>query len=150
MLCAACSQPAAPPGPVAAAPPPPTSGFDAAGFDKSVRPQDDLFRYVNGTWLAKTEIPADKPAYGGFYEAYDRTQEQLRVLVEDAAKTPGAPGSDTQKIGDFFASFMDEAKADHAGAGFRHRQRESPFCEFPPDDLFHRVATLGKEPLVES
>ena len=42
------------------------SGIDPSGFDKSVRPQDDLFRYVNGVWLTKTEIPADRPVYGTF------------------------------------------------------------------------------------
>ena len=66
-------------------PPPLVSGLDAASFDKTVRPQDDLFRFVNGGWLTRTEIPADKPAYGGFFEAFDRSQEQLKVLVEAAA-----------------------------------------------------------------
>ena len=45
------------------------SGLDPANFDKSVRPQDDLFRYVNGTWLAKTPIPADRAVYGTFVPA---------------------------------------------------------------------------------
>jgi len=92
-----------------------TSGLDVATFDKSVRPQDDLFRYVNGGWLARTEIPADKASYGGFVEAHDRTQEQLRVIVEAAAKTPAAAGSPGQKIGDFFTAFMDEGRADALG-----------------------------------
>ncbi len=107
----ACS-PASAPGPAA---PTPTSGLDPAGFDRSVRPQDDLYIHVNGAWLKRTEIPADKPSYGGFYEAYDRTQEQLRVLVEQAARNPGATGSATQKIGDFYTAFMDEARADALG-----------------------------------
>ncbi len=114
ILGSACSQPAAPPAP-AAAPPPITSGLDPGSFDKSVRPQDDLFAHVNGAWLAKTEIPPDKPSYGGFYEAHDRTQEQLKVLVEAAAKNPGTTGSAQQKIGDFYTSFMDEARADALG-----------------------------------
>ena len=114
-LTVACSQPAAPEAPQTAAPPPPTSGLDAATFDKAVRPQDDLYRYVNGGWLARTEIPADKASYGGFIEANDRTQEQLRALVEAAAKAPGAPGTPQQKIGDFFTAFMDEARADSLG-----------------------------------
>ena len=88
------------------------SGLDVASFDRSVRPQDDLFRHVNGGWLAGTEIPPDKPAYGGFYEAYDRTQDQLKVLVEATAAAQNAPGSDGQKIGDFFTAFMDEARVE--------------------------------------
>ena len=110
---AACSQPRLRP---RGAAPPLVSGLDAAKFDRTVRPQDDLFRFVNGGWLARTEIPADKPAYGGFYEAFDRSQEQLKVLVEAAAAAPNAPGSDGQKIGDFYTAFMDEARAEQLGA----------------------------------
>ena len=99
-----------------AGPAPLRSGIDAAGFDKAVRPQDDLYRYVNGAWLAKTEIPADRGAYGGFYEAIDRTQEQLR---SDRRRRPSksankASGSAEQKLGDFFTAFMDEARANAA------------------------------------
>ena len=100
-----CSSPAAPP--PAAPAKPLVSGLDVASFDRSVRPQDDLFRHVNGGWLAGTEIPPDKPAYGGFYEAYDRTQDQLKVLVEATAAAQNPSGSDGQKIGDFFTAFMD-------------------------------------------
>jgi putative endopeptidase len=105
-----CSSPAAPP--PAAPAKPLVSGLDVASFDRSVRAQDDLFRHVNGGWLARTEIPPDKPAYGGFYEAYDRTQDQLKVLVEAAAAAQNPPGSDGQKIGDFFTAFMDEARVE--------------------------------------
>ena len=134
----ACSEPAAPAAPKTAAPAPLTSGLDAATFDKAVRPQDDLYRYVNGGWMAKTEIPADKATYGGFVEAYDRTQEQLRVLVEAVAKTPAAAGTPQQKIGDFFVAFMDDAKADSArhhaaGRGVRAHRRAQD--EERPGDL---------------
>ena len=94
---AACSQPSAPAATPAPAPPPLVSGLEAASFDKTVRPQDDLFRFVNGGWLARTEIPADKPAYGGFYEAFDRSQEQLKVLVEAAASRPARRGVATTR-----------------------------------------------------
>jgi putative endopeptidase len=115
LVSAACSQPPEPAAPAAAPPPPLVSGFDVAAFDRSVRPQDDLFRFVNGGWLSRTEIPADKPAYGGFYEAFDRTQEQLKVLVEGVAAGQHAAGSDAQKIGDFYHAFMDEARAEQLG-----------------------------------
>ncbi|MEZ5290405.1 MAG: M13-type metalloendopeptidase [Vicinamibacterales bacterium] len=111
LAAAACSRPSTP----APSTPAPTSGLDASGFDTSVRPQDDLSRYVNGGWLATTEIPPDKASYGGFVEAYDRTQDQLKALVEETSSTPGAPGSAAQKIGDFYAAFMDEARADALG-----------------------------------
>jgi predicted metalloendopeptidase len=111
----ACSSPSSPAPAATPAPAPLTSGLDAASFDKRVRPQDDLFRYVNGGWLARTEIPADKASVGGFTDAYDRTQEQLKAIVEAAAANPGAPGSPAQKIGDFYTAFMDEARADQLG-----------------------------------
>lgn len=91
-------------------------GIDLASFDTSVRPQDDLFRHVNGGWLAKTAIPPDKASYGTFDALIDKAQEDLRAIAEEAAKTPDkAPGSDLQKIGDFYESFMDEAAVDALG-----------------------------------
>ncbi len=110
----ACSSPSTST-PPATAPAPLTSGLDVASFDKTVRPQDDLFRHVNGGWLARTEIPADKASVGGFTDAYDRTQEQLKAIVDQAAATGGSPGTPAQKIGDFYISFMDEGRADQLG-----------------------------------
>jgi predicted metalloendopeptidase len=102
-----------------AAPPAPrplAAGVDVNGFDKSVRPQDDLYRYVNGAWLAKTVIPADRGSYGGFVETIDRTQDRLKGIVEEAAKATGkTAGSDEQKLGDFYTAFMDETRANSLG-----------------------------------
>ena len=64
----ACMKPAEPAAPAKA----PESGLDPASFDREVRPQDDLFRHVNGSWLAKTEIPADKASYGAFDILFDK------------------------------------------------------------------------------
>ncbi|MCX6545991.1 MAG: hypothetical protein NTV05_16470 [Acidobacteria bacterium] len=95
--------------------PPLASGIDITALDKSVRPQDDFFRYVNGAWLDRTPIPADKPSYGSFEVLYDKAQDDLRAIVEDAGKSGGAPGSDARKIGDFYASFMNEARIETLG-----------------------------------
>jgi putative endopeptidase len=95
--------------------PPLASGIDITAFDKSVRPQDDFFRYVNGAWLDKTPIPADKPSYGSFEVLFDKAEVDLRAIVEESGKAGGAPGSDARKIGDFYASFMDEAKIESLG-----------------------------------
>ena len=94
----------------------PVSGIDMTTFDKSVRPQDDFFRYVNGGWVDRTPIPADKASYGSFDILFDKTERDLRAIVEDAGKAGGAPGSDARKIGDFYASFMDEARPEALGA----------------------------------
>jgi predicted metalloendopeptidase len=101
----------------ASAPPPPlASGIETGAIDTSVRPQDDAFRHVNGVWLAKTEIPADKSSFGSFDMLADKAQSDLRAIVEEAANNPDRPaGSDSQKIGDFYESFMDEARADQLG-----------------------------------
>lgn len=84
-----------------------TSGIDLNNFDKSVRLQDDLYTGVNGQWLKDTIIPADKSNYGSFTKLYDDSQAALKTIIEDAAKTNGIKGSNDQKIGDFYNSFMD-------------------------------------------
>lgn len=109
---AGCVKPAEPSAPVKAA----ESGLDPSGFDKSVKAQDDLFRHVNGTWLTKTDIPADKASYGAFDILFDKAQADLKAIVEESAKsTNKAAGSDAQKIGDFYESFMNEARAEELG-----------------------------------
>jgi predicted metalloendopeptidase len=111
---AGCSNP--PSAPPSAPPKPLSSGLELAAFDKAVRPQDDMFRHVNGGWLAKTEIPADKASYGSFDILFDKSQADLRAIVEEASKSATkTPGSETQKIGDFYDSFMNEARAEELG-----------------------------------
>jgi len=106
---AACMKPAEPSAPPKAV----ESGLEPASFDKTVRPQDDLFKHVNGTWLKSTEIPADKATYGAFDILFDKAQADLRAIVEEASKSASkTPGSDAQKIGDFYESFMNEARAE--------------------------------------
>jgi predicted metalloendopeptidase len=99
------------------------SGVDTQYADDSVRPQDDLYRHLNGKWLDTFEIPADKGVYGAFTRIDDATQEQLRSLVEGLAApnteepSAAAPGADAQKIADLYASFMDEARLETLGLG---------------------------------
>ena len=101
--------------PVEAATPQRSSGVILANLDRNVRPQDDFYRYVNGTWLAMTQIPADKSNYGTFGMLTEGVERNLAAIVADAAASPGAPGTDRQKIGDFYASYMDEAAVERAG-----------------------------------
>ena len=114
--CAALTSCSSGPPPTPAAAKPAASGIDLATFDKTTRPQDDTFSHTNGVWLAVTDIPADKSSYGAFDMLFDKAQADLRAIVEDAAKRADKPaGSDAQKIGDFYESFMDEARADALG-----------------------------------
>jgi len=82
-------------------------GIATEYMDLSVKPGDDFFRYVNGGWLEKTEIPADKSNYGSFGMLADRSTDQVKAIIEDLAKQDNQAGSVEQKIGDLYAAFMD-------------------------------------------
>jgi putative endopeptidase len=112
---AAPAAPAAAPAPDAPVTAVRPSGLNSANFDRSVRPQDDLYRYVNGTWLAKTEIPADKSNYGAFTILADGAEKNLRAIAEEDAAAHAAAGTDQQLVGDFYSSFMDEGQAEKRG-----------------------------------
>ncbi len=83
--------------------------------DETVDPGDNFFQYVNGKWLEQTQIPADKSSYGSFNILRDESQAHVREIIEEAAATDAAPGSDEQKIGDFYAAFMDTEAIEAAG-----------------------------------
>ena len=95
-----------------------TSGLDLADIDRTVRVQDDLYDYANGHWLKTTTIPDDRPYVAVATALFDKNQDELRDIIEAAAKDTGAPaGSEARKIGDLYASFMDEAAVEAAGLG---------------------------------
>ena len=83
------------------------SGIDIEYMDKNVRPGDDFFMYVNGKWIEATAIPADRSAYGGFSLLAEGVQENIRVIIEESAAGDFTAGSDEQKAGDLFRSWMD-------------------------------------------
>nr|WP_221208020.1 M13 family metallopeptidase [Pseudoduganella violacea] len=89
------------------------SGIDTQFIDPAVRSQDDFFVHLNGKWLSTTEIPADKSSWGTFAKLRDDIQPQLRAIIEEAAAK--ANGADAKRIGDFYASFMDEARLEQLG-----------------------------------
>jgi putative endopeptidase len=90
-------------------------GFDLAGMDTNVKAGDDFVGHTAGKYMAALEIPADKTNYGMFTKLRDLSQERTRTIIEKAAASGGAPGSEAQKVGDFFASFMDEAAIEAKG-----------------------------------
>ncbi|SDG93379.1 MULTISPECIES: M13 family metallopeptidase [unclassified Duganella] len=111
-----------------------TSGVDLANIEPSVRLQDDFFLHLNGKWLAKTEIPSDKSSWGSFEKLDDDTKPQLRAIIEAAAANKsGAP--EGQRIGDFFASYMDEARLEELHL-------------LPLKQDFDRIATLNDKKLI--
>ena len=93
-----------------------SSGIETQYIDPAVRAQDDFFLHLNGQWLKSAEIPADKSSWGSFAKLRDDTLPQLRAIVEAAQQDKNKKaGSDAQKIGDLYASFMDEKKLDAMG-----------------------------------
>ena len=107
------------------------SGIDTSGFDKSIRPQDDFYRYVNGAWLTKTTIAGDAGGAGAFNELSDRSRDAMRTLFEAAARptpavgdrassksvvlTNGATVVERKQIGDMYASYMDSTRIEALG-----------------------------------
>lgn len=92
-----------------------TFGIDMASMNTAVKPGDNFFEYVNGTWLANTEIPASKSNYGSFNILADQSDDRVKVIIEAAAAKNAKMGSEEQKIGDFYAAFMDTDAIEAAG-----------------------------------
>jgi putative endopeptidase len=90
------------------------SGIPISDLDPGIRPQDDLFRHVNGRWLARTEIPADRARDGWFRILAEEAEQAVREIVEEAASAP--EGSEERKFGDLYASFMDAERAEQLGS----------------------------------
>ncbi len=92
------------------------SGIDLASLDRTVRPQDDLYRFANGTWLDTTEIPADRARFGAFDLLRELSTARVHELIESAAADPLAPaGSPARQVGDLYGSFMDTDAIEELG-----------------------------------
>ena len=78
------------------------SGISKENMNLKVKPGDNFEEYVNGTWLKKNKIPADKSSYGVFDMLIDKSQKDVKEIIEEAAKQNATEGSDEQKVGDFF------------------------------------------------
>ncbi|MEV1128482.1 M13-type metalloendopeptidase [Agromyces sp. NPDC049794] len=90
------------------------SGIAVDELDEGVRPQDDLFRHVNGKWIERTEIPADKARYGSFLVLHEEAEQAVREIIEEAQQAES--GTEARKVGDLYASFMDEQHVNLLGA----------------------------------
>lgn len=93
-----------------------TSGLALENMDKSVHPGDDFFSYMNGVWIDQTEIPADKASYGGFAILADEAQEDVKAIIEESASGDFKKGSDEQKVGDLYRSYLDIDTRNEKGA----------------------------------
>lgn len=91
------------------------SGIDLDALDPAVRPQDDLYRHVNGRWIAGHEIPADRAMDGAFRALHDQAEEHVREIIVDLAAGGAEAGSTNAKVGALFASFMDTERIEALG-----------------------------------
>ena len=90
-------------------------GVVMGNMDPTVKPGDDFFRYCNGGWLKRTEIPGDRGSVGAFLTLRDKSDQRVKGLVDEAVKANAAPGTNTRKIADLYKSFMDEAGIEAKG-----------------------------------
>jgi putative endopeptidase len=117
-LLAACSKV---PAPAAAPPPPPPKaaygsfGVDLDAMDRSVKPGDDFYRYVNGKWLDTFQMPPDRSGYGTGTMVFEKTEADLHAILDELAGSRPAPGSVEQKVADLYAGWMDEAAIEARG-----------------------------------
>jgi len=94
-----------------------TSGIIHANLDLSIRPQDDLFGYTNGTWFERTEIPADRGRYGTFDHLREQAEHDLREILDEAVASGGAPDTSMGRVALLYGAFLDEAAVQAAGLG---------------------------------
>jgi len=92
-----------------------SSGIDRAGFDTSIKPGDDFFRYVNGTWIKHNPIPPEYGRWGSFFKLRDDNLLALREILDDLAKTDKKLDGNRAKLRDFYRTAMDEAKLRASG-----------------------------------
>ncbi|MBB6502475.1 M13 family metallopeptidase [Pedobacter cryoconitis] len=93
----------------------PKSGIILENMDKQVLPGNNFMEYVNGSWIKKTEIPADKPSIGVGSLVNDKAQADVKEIIEKAASGKFADGSEEQKIGDLYGSYMNTTIRDAIG-----------------------------------
>lgn len=120
-----------------------SSGIDLDELDPGVRPQDDLFQHVNGKWIARTEIPADKARYGSFIVLHEEAEQAVREIIEEAQQAE--PGTEARKVGDLFASFMNEDKAEMLGSTPIASQLLEASLVRSVDDLLATVGRLERD-----
>lgn len=122
-----------------------TSGVETQNIDTSIPVGTDYYRHINGGWLTRTQIPADRSNYGSFSELDDRAREQLRTILEEAVAAKAPRGSRSQKLGALYAAFMDTETVDKRGAA--PLERDLQFIDVAlnsHDDLPRVIGKLTK------
>ena len=149
----AAGQPGTPPAPSAerqasreGTPAEPEPGIDLSALDRTVKPCDDFYRFACGSWLQRTPIPEDRPQWGrAFSEILERNEARLREIVERNARGEPDPANPfAQKVGDFYATCMDEQKAEAGSLATLQKQLQAIDQINDSRSLARRVAELHR------
>jgi len=113
-------------------------------MDREVRPQDDLFGYVNGGWVARTQIPSDRALHGTFRILADDAEQHLRAIVEEAAAADSEPGTPTRKVGDLYGAFMDVDRVRELGLAPVQGDLDAALAVPTTSDLMRQLGRLQR------
>ncbi|RFA17408.1 peptidase M13 [Subtercola boreus] len=119
------------------------TGIDTTELDPETRAQDDLFRHVNGRWIARTEIPADKARYGSFYELAEEAEKAVQQIITEAQGADA--GTEMRKFGDLYTSFMDEERIEELGTAPIDAQLALVDAVASVEDLVRTVGRLERQ-----
>ena len=120
------------------------SGIDPSAVDPNVRPQDDLFAHVNGLWIRATPIPADRGRYGTFDVLRETAEQHVREIIEEVAAGDPQGGTVAAKVGDLYASFMDEDAVEALGAQPLAQDLERAAAVSSPDEVMATSGAFGR------
>ena len=120
------------------------SGIDLSHRVDTVRPQDDLFRHVNGQWLESAEIPEDRASDGAFHHLRDQAEQDVRALLDASAEQDHEPGTEGQQVGDLYASFMDAERIEELGLEPIAADLEAVEAVGSIDELAGLLGALGR------
>ena len=120
------------------------SGIDPTAVDPNVRPQDDLFAHVNGPWVRATPIPADRGRYGTFDELRETAEQHVREIIEEVAAGDPQSGTVAAKVGDLYASFMDEDAVEALGSQPLAQDLARAAAVSSPDEVMATSGTFGR------
>jgi len=120
------------------------SGIDPTAVDPNVRPQDDLFAHVNGPWVRATPIPADRGRYGTFDELRETAEQHVREIIEEVADGDPQSGTVAAKVGDLYASFMDEDAVEALGSQPLAQDLARAAAVSSPDEVMATSGTFGR------
>ena len=120
-------------------------GFDTTNLDKSCKPCDDFYQFAMGGWMKTNPIPPEYSTWGSFSRLLDKNQQNLKQILEEAEKAKATPGSNEQRIGDFYASCMDTSAIEAAGRKPIEAELASIALVKTSADLQLQAAKLQKE-----